>query len=177
MQIHPYQFPNLTYDRVVLAIHNTNSSNSSGSHTLSFWFALYTKNGSTLSLYDSGSASYAITHSGTAGIYASLSGLRAITIPNSSSVSEGAYWLAFMSRTSSAGANGSYSLAQVSQMNSALTGMFSAAANGTVQWPLGRGVYTASTTAFPNGIGFSDITGSTPLAWRMPIMVFQNGTA
>lgn len=177
MQIHPYQFPNLTYDRVAFVMNNTNSSNSSGSHTLSFWFALYTRTSNSLSLYDSGSTNYQLTHSGTAGIYASLSGLRVVTIPRSSSVPAGAYWLAFMSRTSTAGANGSYSLMMGSQINSALTGMFSAAANGTVQFPMGRGVYTASASSFPNAIPFSDITGSNQNAWRMPIIEFMNGTA
>jgi hypothetical protein len=176
LQIDPEVFPNVQFDRVVIPIYNTNSSNSSGSHTLSFWMGLYTKNASTLSLYASGSGTTAITHSGTAGSYSFYSGLRLFTFGMTTTVTEGEYWVAFLSRTTSGGANGSYSNAVLSGLATNFLGMFGVSHATTAQITLGQGFYTATTSSMPNSIAFSQIQGSNSLQFRQPLFMFASST-
>jgi hypothetical protein len=165
------------FDRIGLMIHNTNSSNSSGSHTLSFWAGLYTKNASTLSLLLSASQTTALTHSGTVGSYSLYSGLRLFTIGATTTLTAGDYWMGILSRTTSGGANGTYSQLLASAMGSNFVGHFGSSHNTTYQVPaLGRGIYTATTSSMPNSIGFSQIRGSDSIAFRPPVVVFCDGT-
>lgn len=175
----PQPLPNFQFDRFVQIIQNTNSSNSSGSHTLRFSLGLYTRNASSLSLLTSWAGSTALTHSGTAGSYSLYSGQRvlALTVPSAETVTEGRYWIGYVSSTASAGANGTYSQNMVSNLNSAVTGMFGSAANATAQAKLGQGVYSASSTALPNSVAFSQIQGTGSLFKRFPVIGFGSGTA
>lgn len=178
LHINPMPMPGpLQFDRVVMPINNTNSSNSSGSHTLSFWLGIYTQNASTLSLLASGSQSYALTHSGTAGSYSLYSGMRNVSIGLTTTLNDGDYWLGVLSRTTSGGANGSYSQLLVSQVNSNFLGVFGQSHNATYQRRLGLGVYTATTSDMPTSIAFSQIRGSDSLALRPPVVYFASGTA
>ena len=164
------------FDRIALPIINTNSSNSSGSHTLSFWAGVYTRNGSTLSLAGSASGSTNVTHSGTLGSYSLFSGQRLFTIPWTSTLTEGPYWIGILSRTTSGGANGSYSQLVLSNIGSNFLGHFGSSHNTTYQYTLGQGVYTATTSGMPNSIAFSQIRGSDSLARRSPVIQFISGT-
>lgn len=176
LNINPDVFPNFTCDRVLMPINNTNSSNSSGSHTLSFWLGIYTLNASTLSLLTSQSTSVALTHSGTAGSYSLYSGMRHITMALSTSFSEGRYFIGVLSRTTSGGANGSYSQFQISNINSNFLGYFGSSHNTTYQYQLGQGVYSATTSAMPASIAISQIRGSDSMGFRSPAILFANGT-
>ena len=176
LQFDPDHLPNVVFDRAMWAINNTNSSNSSGSHTLSYWVGLYTRNDSTLSLWGSTSTSTAVTHSGTAGSYSLFSGLRMVTVPWTTTVTEGKYWIAFISRTTSGGANGSYSNVQVSALASAFSGHFGSSHATTAQWTLGQGVYTATTSGLPNSVAFTQIRGSDSAAFRPNVVMFASGT-
>lgn len=164
------------YDRLVFGLNNTNSSNSSGSHTLSFWVGIYTRNASTLSLLQSTSSSTAITHSGTAGSYSLYSGLRLFTIPHTSTLTQGDYWLGFVSRTTSGGTNGSYSNLGCSWINSNFLGHFGSSHNTTYQLTLGQGVYSATTSGMPSSVGFTQIRGSDSAALRAVKIMFASGT-
>lgn len=172
----PQVFPAVQFDRLAIPLHNTNSSNSSGSHTLSFWIGLYTRNVSTLSLLMSTSASTAITHSGTAGSYSRYSGQRLFTIPWTTTISASEYWIAFISRTTSGGTNGSYSVQVGSNMAVDFLGIFGTSANTTQQLTLGQGHYTATTSALPASVGFSQIRGSDSMARRPTFIMFASGT-
>lgn len=176
LHLWPYSFPDLSIDRVGLVVHNTNSSNSSGSHTLSFWFGLYTRSNSSLSLLASASNTTAITHSGTAGSYSLFSGPRLFTLGLSTLLPASDYWVGIISRTTSAGANGTYSQVLVSAMASNFLGHFGSSHNTTYQSGLGAGVYTATTSALPGSIAFTQIRGSDSLAMRSPVWMLQNGT-
>lgn len=164
------------YDRMVIGLNNTNSSNSSGSHTLSFWVGIYTRNASTLSLLASTSSSTALTHSGTAGSYSLYSGLRLFTIPHTSTYTKGEYWIGFVSRTTSGGANGSYSNLGCSWVNSNFLGHFGSSHNTTYQLTLGQGVYSATTSGMPGSVGFTQIRGSDSMARRAVKVMFASGT-
>ena len=167
----PFQF-----DRLQVPIINTNSSNSSGSHTVSMWFGFYTRNASTLSLQASTSTTLALTHSGTAGSYSLYSGQRLFTIPMTSTFTTGQYWFGVVSRTTSGGANGSYSQLIHSNIASNFLGHFSSAHNTTMQFRLGQGVYSATTSGIPGSVAFSQIRGSDSLARRAPAFAFGSGT-
>lgn len=178
LQFDPQVLPTMAFDRIQVFLQNTNSSNSSGSHTLRFTVGLYTRTGSSLSLFTSFAGSTALTHSGTGGSYSLFSGGRmfpftfaATTIPANR------YWIGFVSSTASGGANGSYSNYMVSNINSQYTGLFGVASNATMQPKLGQGYYTATTTGMPNSVAFSQINGTNSNARRMPVIGFGSGTA
>jgi len=176
LNINPNDFPNITFDRIYMPINNTNSSNSSGSHTLSFWVGLYTRNNSTLSLVMSASQSYTIVHSGTAGSYSLYSGMRHVSIPLSSSLSEGLYFVGIVSRTTSGGANGSYSQFVASNINSNFLGHFGSSHNTTYQFRPGIGVYSVTTSGIPSSIAISQLRGSDSQGLRPPVLIFANST-
>ena len=164
------------FDRFGLMMFNSNATNSSGSHTLSFWIGLYTRSISTLSLFQSTSTTIAVTHSGTAGSYSLYSGVRQLTIPFTTTLSANAYWLGVVSRTTSGGANGSYSQLQQSNLNSDYRGFWGSAVNATNQISVGQGLYTVTTTGLPGSVAFSQINGTAAVAFRPPVVIFQSGT-
>ena len=161
----------------MMPIVNTNSSNSSGSHTLSFWAGIYTRSDSTLSLLHSASISTAVTHSGTAGSYSLMSGMRLMSMGYTQTLTQGQYWVGIISRTTSGGTNGSYSQMLASQVNSSFFGHFGSSVNSTMQYTRGLGVYTATTSAMPASVAFSQISGaSNSLVLRQPIFYLASGT-
>lgn len=177
LHFQPAEFPNVQFDRVAFPIINTNSSNSSGSHTLSFWFGMYTRNASTLSLLSSASSSTALTHSGTLGSYSWYSGIRLFTIPMTMTAKEGQYYIGILSRTTSGGANGTYSQLLASQVASSFFGNFGSATNQTQQYTRGLGVYTATTTGLPSSVAFSQISGGgNSLVLRQPLFYVVSET-
>jgi hypothetical protein len=176
LNLNPNVMPAMTFDRVLMPINNTNATNSSGSHTLSFWVGIYTLNVSTLSLLTSNSASYAMTFSGTVGSYSLYSGMRHVSVPMSTSLSEGRYFIGVLSRTTSGGANGSYSQYQVSNLATNFLGIFGSSHNTTYQFQPGLGVYSATTNAIPGTIAISQVRGSDSNAFRPPIVIFANST-
>lgn len=176
LQIDPDIFPAVQFDRLGFVVNNTNSSNSSGSHTLSFWWGFYTRNASTLSLLASTSTSTAVTHSGTAGSYSLYSGMRMVTIPMTTTFTAGEYWIGYLSRTTSGGANGSYSVLHNSHINSNFLGHFGSSHNTTYQLTLGQGVYTVTTSGMPGSIAFTQIRGSDSHALRAAKLWLHSGT-
>jgi hypothetical protein len=181
----PEIIPNIQFDRIVIPIYNTNSAVSSGSHSLSFYFGLYSRNASTLSLIGSTSASTAVTHSGTQGSFSLYSGLRNFTIGSTATLTSGKYWLAFGSRTSSGGADGSYSNLGLAAGNTLLLpvgaslsygGIFGSSVNATNQLTLGQGYYSATTTGIPASVAFSQINGTASNANMQQIMMFASST-
>ena len=176
LQFDPETFPAVQFDRLLFGLVNTNSSNSSGSHSLSFWAGFYTRNVSTLSLLTSTSSSTALTHSGTAGSYSLYSGQRLFSIPMTTTFTAGNYWMAFLSRTTSGGANGSYSNIVGSAHATNFVGFFGSSHATTVQWTLGQGQYSATTSGMPASVVFSEIVGSNSAAQRPTVIMFGSGT-
>lgn len=163
-------------DRLCVPLYFSNSSNSTGSATLSLWYGLYTRDGTSLSRMHSTSYSTAITFSGTVSS-ATYNGIRLHTIPWTTTIPDGRYYVGMITRTTTAGGNGTFSQVLVSQLNSNFSGIFGAASNATRQWPLGWGVFNSSTTALPDTIGFSRINGTASLAARPPSWFMISSTA
>jgi hypothetical protein len=168
----PYYFQ----DRVGVPIVYTNASNSTGSVTLSYWVGLYTQNVSTLSLSASTSVTTAWTFSGTVGSWSLYSGMRLLTIPWNLTVAEQEIYIAQLSRSTTGGANATLSQMLVSQASYNFVGFFGQSHNTTQQWTQGQGVYTATTSAMPNSVAFSQIRGSDSNNFRAPAIMFINGT-
>ena len=166
------------FDRILQPIFMTATSNSSGSHTLSFHVGIFTRNGSTLSLLSSTSTTYALTHSGTAGSYSRWSGLRFMSIPWTGTLTAGNYWMAFLSRTTTAGAGGaSYSQMAISRLNSNIVGHFNTAALTLgIQFPEGLGTFNAGVSTMPGSMGFSDLRGTASQAIRPLVYYFASDT-
>jgi hypothetical protein len=174
----PKWIPNVHMDRIVLPVNYTATSNSSGSMTVSFWVGLYSKNASTMSLMHSTSVTAGVTNSGTVGSYSLVSGYRNVTAPWTTTVTEGAYYMGILSRTTTGGAAGmSMSQLLVSQINTNFQGIFGVAQNNSMQPVPGAGVYSATTNALPNSVAFSQLLGSNSLAQRPPFIAFLSGTA
>jgi len=174
--IEPQRAPAYVQDRVAIPILYTNTSNSTGTVTLSYFVGLYTKNASTLSLSVSSSISATIGFSGTAGSYSLHSGLRLLTFPWNLTVPAGDIYIAHLSRTSTSSQNASISQMLVSQVNSNFVGFLGQSHNTTQQFTQGQGIYTATSSSLPNSIAFSQIRGSDSIAFRPPSIMFMNGT-
>lgn len=181
----PQPFPNVQFDRVFFPIYNTNGLASSGSHSLSFYAGIYSRNASTLSLIGSTSLSTALTQSGTLGSYSLYSGMRGFSMGSTTTLSSGNYWIAFASRSSSAGADGSYSNMALNGgfftdalLSGTLSygGYFGSAVNATNQLALGQGFYSATTTGMPASVAFSQINGTASNAGNMQGMIFASST-
>jgi hypothetical protein len=175
LALDPDLFPDLTLNMVAMPINFSFATNSTGSFTISNWLGLYSRNVSSISLAHSTSFTAAITFSGIANS-ASYNGWRNITYPWSTSVSGGRYWIANMMRTTTGGANCSFSQYLASQINTNFSGAFGVASNATAQLTLGQGFYSASTTALPGSIAFTEIRGSNSLAQRFPMVAFGYNT-
>lgn len=173
LHVQPMQAPNFQYDRVYMPMVVSNSSNSTGSVTVSAWVGLYTRNGATLSLASSGSGSLGLTHSGTVN-NSTFAGIRNFSIGWTNTVQANDYWLGIVSRTTNGGNNASISHALVSQINSSFSGDYGVASNATNQPKLGMGFYSATTAGMPSSIGFDQITGTAPGAIRPPIIRFMS---
>jgi hypothetical protein len=176
LHIQQVQAPNFQFDRVYMPMLVSNSSNSTGSVTVSAWMGLYTRSGATLSLASSGSGSLALTHSGTVN-NSTFAGIRNFSIGWTNTVQANDYWLGIVSRTTNGGNNASVSHALVSQMNSSFSGEYGVAGNATNQPKLGMGFYSATTAGMPSSIAFNQITGTAPGAIRPPIVRFISQTA
>jgi hypothetical protein len=166
----------VSVDRLCFPIQLTNATNSTGTVTLSMSFGLYSRTASSLSLYGSTTGTLAITFSGTVN-NSTNAGIRLMTIPWTTNIDDNRYYVAVASRTTTGGANATINQMLVSQINSNFSGLFGVNSNRSNQWPLGMGVYSASSTAFPGSIAFSQIDGTVSLAARPPSWFMVNGTA
>jgi hypothetical protein len=168
----------LEVDRLCLPLILSNATNSTGTVTLSYSMGLYTRRSTTqLSLVHSISRTLAVTFSGTVN-NSTNAGIRLFTIPWTTTIEDGRYYVAQWSRTTTGGANCSLSQLLVSQMASNFSGFYGVATNRSQQWPLGYGVFSASvTTAMPSTIAFSQIDGTASLAARPPSFFMISSTA
>lgn len=173
----PAALGELQIDRLCLPLLISNSSNSTGTVTVSYSLGLYTKNASTLSLAMSTSYTFAATFSGTVN-NSTYAGLRLHTVPWTTTIQDGRYYVAHWSRTTTGGGNCTVSQWLASQANTNFSGLFGVNSNRSYQYPLGFGVYSASfTTAMPNSVAFSHIDGTASVAARPPSFFMISGTA
>lgn len=164
-------------DRVAFPLHFTNST-SSGNVTISMWMGLYTRNASTLSLQYSTSITRGMTWNNTVSS-SNQRGVRLLTVPWTTTIGDGRYYVAIASQTTTANANCSISqvlLSQLSGASSIFSGLWDAASNATAQWPLGFGSYSATTSGIPASIAFSQIQGTAIIAARPPSWFMVSGT-
>lgn len=165
------------FDRFVMPVVFSGATNSTGSYTLSLSVGVYSRNASSLSLIDSCSNSYGISHSGTVSSSSYVGGIRLATIGTTGTFSPGNYWFAVWSRTTSSSANASISQYLMSNINSTFAGFIGQTTATSFQYELGRGHYSATfSTAMPAAIPFSDIRGTASIVLRPPIGYFASST-
>jgi len=148
------------FDRVNMQISATISTSSNSSHAgnVTFRVGLYTKNGSTLSLASSGSATYQWTNTSNNSTSV-LNGLRVISCPLLATLTPGEYWLAIWSRTSTTNANWfTMSQAAVTVASNLFSHSFMVATNTSIALVPGMGRFNATSTALPVSMAFSNIT-------------------
>jgi hypothetical protein len=164
----------LSMEKVQVGIYLTNSSNSTGSLTLSMAVQLFTKNGGSLSNLVSGSRGFSLTFSGTtnSGTYI---GLRAATIPLSSNLTPGQYWLGFYYRSTTGGTNMTVGyLGAASQINSNFGGPLGENATNSGGWLLGWGSHSLTGSSSFASIAFSDIRPYLAISRSTPWVVLSN---
>lgn len=179
LHMQPMTIPQaVRFDRIIVPIAYSNATNSSNSFTVSFWAGFYTNNNSSLSLATSVSTSYNVTNSGTAGSYSIYGGTRNLFIGTTGTISAGAYYLGLLSRTTTGGGAGmTMSNFIVSQVNNSFSGVFGAASNTSAQMTQGLGMYSATTNAMPNSIGFNQLVGQSSAYLRPYVFALSNATA
>jgi hypothetical protein len=166
------------FDRVVMPVFVSNPTNSTGSHSFTISFGIYTRNVSTLSQLISTSMSTAITLSGTVASYSLYSNMRLSTVGLTTTLTHGEYVIGINFSSLSAGQNCSYSLFYISAQPAAVQhfGHFGVAPASSVQPVLGQGVYTSTTTALPVSIPYASIDGSRTVGLRQVFFHFASGT-
>lgn len=178
LHFQPAQAPDVVFDRIVIPFNFTGATNSTATGSLSFSVGIYTRNGTanatSMSLSTSWSGSLTVAHSGTVN-NTNNTGLRIMTIPATGTLSNGQYWIGIWSRTSTSSANLTFSQQLASQVNSSYYGVIGAT-NATNQYTRGLGQYSATTTAMPASVGFSQINGVSSIALRQPMIYFVSST-
>lgn len=175
LHFQPMQAPPFQFDRIYMPLLLTNSTNSTGSLTASFWIGLYTRTASSVSLLMSTSATLALTWSGTVN-NSTNAGIRNLMIGWTTTVPENDYFLAVLSRTTSGGGNATFNQMLVSQGNSNYSGEYGVANSNSRQYKFGMGVYSATTSSLPGSIAFSQIYGTGSLVIRPPVLRFVSGS-
>lgn len=163
-------------DRLVYPLHFSNSSSGTGSMSATFWMGLYTRNNSSISLAHSHSGSVSLAYAGN-NSSASQRGIRLLSFGWTTTIPDNRYYVGIVSRSSTAGFNASLSQVMATQLASNVSGMWNAATNATVQWPLGIGFYSAATAGLPASVAFSQIHGTNSLAARPPSWFMVSGSA
>jgi len=137
------------------------SSNSSWAGGITVNAAIYTRNGSTLSLSTSGSQSYQFTNTSNNSTN-QISGIKYLSLPMNFNVTQqGDYWIAFSSSTASTNANWfTASNIFITAQSQRLFGVVGNGNNNTGQLALGFGIWSTTSAAFPASIAFSQITGA-----------------
>ena len=159
LYIQPMQCPNVQFDRVAIPIYISHASNSSFAATLSYYWGAYTRNASTLSLLTDVSVAFGSQLSFSSTNSSLYHGIRLWTAGITNTLTEGQYYIGFMSRITTAGNAQSISNMLASQQASSFSGIFGAAFNTTNQYTRGLGKYTATTSDLPTAIPFTDIQG------------------
>jgi len=165
------------FDNFMIPIIYSNGTNSSGSLSISFYAALYTRNGDTLSSLYSSSSGHSITNSGTAGIYSSISSARLLPMGWTSTIPAGNYWIGIGISTATGGANCSISSYVVHQVNADVAGYFnqSAAVFRGLNM-IGQGRWTGASAVPPATMALSNIVATGSAQNRANIYFFQSGT-
>lgn len=143
------------------------AAGSSQSGNLSFNFGIYTRTGSTLSLYTSGSTalSWSITGSTSS---VSHHGLRIFPIPLNMSLTPGAYWAGLLTFSGGTAGNAVLSASNlfVTQATATFSGVWGSTTALSRYWHLGAGTFSAQTAALPASVAFSQLTGNSSQGHR-----------
>ena len=166
----------VAFDRIMLPVFYTNTTNSSGTLTVAFFLGLYTQTSGTLSLLSSTSQSISVAVTNTQGAYTNYAGQRVLTLGSTNTISAGQYWIGLGSYTAAAGTAGTLSQLLLSQIANTFSGVFGAGSAATAQQTLGLGAYALQTVSPPSSIAFSQINGTNSNVLRPPAVYFQRST-
>jgi len=169
---------------------STNTSNGftmSGNIAMSFWGAIYSRNGSTLSSMSSGSTQTSYVYAGNAGAsWISQGVVRPMSIPMNFNIPPGEYFVGFNMNSSYISTNtaANYSaLPQTIQFLGGISGVFTGAQYAEIgslsasssNLPYGMGVATATSNGVPASIALSNIAQTGPAVQSANLaFVFRN---
>lgn len=172
----PIQAPNVVFDRVAIPIYLSHAAASTFAATLSFYWGLYTRTGSTLNLLTNYSTAFGSQLSFSSTNSSLYHGIRLWTAGITNTLTEGQYYLGLMSRATTAGNAQSLSNLVISQQNSSFSGLFGVSTAATNQYTRGLGLYTATTANLPASLAFSQINGQSSQFLRPPLFYVVSQT-
>jgi hypothetical protein len=167
---------------ILASISVSSSSNSSHAGVISVWVGLYTRNVGTFSSVSTASAAHQWSNTSNNSL-ASISALRRLSVPlNVNYTGDQDLWMAVMSRSSTTNANwftASNILQPVAGHTAQIQGLIGEASNNTRQHMPGQGIWSTTSTALPDTIALSHITGglTASISKFMPNVYFYNFTA
>lgn len=162
------------YDRFVMPLHYSQATNSTLTVTNSIWWGFFSRTGSTLSLYKSGSGTFSINGSGTASSSAN-SGIRIVSMASTDTITQGNYILGYVWRSTTSSNNASLSNLVASQIQSSVSGYLGVGSVTNQASIPGMGVWTSTTAGMPNSVALSDIRANSSAYQRPPICYFTSG--
>ena len=159
----PLVMPNVQFQSAGVLFKMSNSTNSTGSITLSMFLAYYTRNGDTLSMLESTSTTRGITFSGSVN-NSTMNATRLLPVAWTKTITAGNYWWGFLYRSTTAGAGGANAslidIAVSGGTSGTYSGLFGVANNSTAQMFIGQGRYSTTSNALPGSVAFTEIIGS-----------------
>jgi hypothetical protein len=163
-------------NRIQFPVHFTGATNSTGTYTISQGLGFYTfVNSTQVSLLTGLTITTTFNHSGTQNSASNVGGYRTWGDTVGSAVlPPGSYLVGHWSRTSNSSANATISNWILSNVNSAMSGGLGAANNATAQYRPFQGSYSATSTAFPDSVGRTQINGSAAVNLRLPVWHVQS---
>jgi hypothetical protein len=164
VQVYPINTPvGFSASRADMMVFNSISSSSNSSHAgvISVYMALYTLNGSTLSMASSGSQSYQWTNTSSNSM-GSISGQRRLSVPINVNYTGGDIWMAVMSQTASTNTNwfSASNMAIQPVLTGQLMGLMGQAANNTYQIQPGYGLWSTTSGVMPGSMALTAISGA-----------------
>jgi len=172
----PMQAPNVQFDRVAIPLYLSHATNSTFAATLSFYWGLYTRNDSTLSLLTDVSTAFGSQLSFSSTNSSLYHGLRLWTAGITNTLTEGQYYVGIMSRITTAGSAQSLSNIVASQQNSSFSGLFGVTTAATNQYTRGLGRFSTTTANLPASVALSQIQGQSSAFLRPPIFYLVSQT-
>lgn len=164
----------LTMDRAHLfvSVSQSTSSNSSYAIALTMEVGLYTRTGSTLSQYATGTGAvqWTVTSNNTT---ANQGGVREFTVGFSTSISDGDWWIAVRSSTATTNANWATISNMINALPPAWSGPLAVASNTSNRPAHGFGTFSATSSALPSSMAFTQLTASTGFAPHYLFFDFQ----
>lgn len=173
--VQPLDFPtDVLFSQLIMPISFSAANASTGTASVTFNWAIYTRNVSTLSRLHSTSFSMSFPFNST-NSSASFNGFRISSAPWTSTITKGNYWVGVQYQSTTSSQDASISFYVAPNQGIIFSGFVGQGLATSNQVQLGMGVFRSTVTAPPTSMAISDIQG-TQIAARRPYVWTLGGT-